>query len=458
MFALIAPDWLPWAAAFLGGMLVKWLMDVFFLRRSMFETQQALVTRDRQITDLRHELNRSIETLKNRTTELDALVRSKTAAETLAAQRLAESLTAAARTASEIEALSEARSIGEASVVRLGEELRALRAEVEGERNRSRDALRTAQDLKLRLAEADAQSLDQSSAIQSLRQALGFATAEGDELRKLLEEARREWASQLTVNAALEGALQLRDTTLEGVRTQLASAESERQSVSQLLARQDEERSRLVEVQTALTDAEARCAAARGDATAARLQLESIQTQRIDFDAALMLKEAQSNAWERECRAAKNRADTAVRKSAADALTLESLKAEHAACLAELTTLKQTSASSQVSNPPLADVVSRERLKDLEAELAAVSESHARLESQLAETKALASRAEDLAEQLGNVEAELAAMKLEPPATASASGDLDTLLNDLDTLTRERNLLAAEVASLKASGARTDSV
>lgn len=458
MFALVAPDWLPWAAAFLGGMLVKWLMDVFFLRRSMFETQQALVTRDRQITDLRHELNRSIETLKNRTTELDALVRSKTAAETLAAQRLAESLAAAARTASEIEALSEARSIGEASVVRLGEELRALRAEVEGERNRSRDALRTAQDLKLRLAEADAQSLDQSSAIQSLRQALGFATAEGDELRKLLEEARREWASQLTVNAALEGALQLRDTTLEGVRTQLASAESERQSVSQLLARQDEERSRLVEVQTALTDAEARCAAARGDATAARLQLESIQTQRIDFDAALMLKEAQSNAWERECRAAKNRADTAVRKSAADALTLESLKAEHAACLAELTTLKQTSASSQVSNPPLADVVSRERLKDLEAELAAVSESHARLESQLAETKALASRAEDLAEQLGNVEAELAAMKLEPPATASASGDLDTLLNDLDTLTRERNLLAAEVASLKASGGRTDSV
>jgi hypothetical protein len=49
-------------------------------------------------------------------------------------------------------------------------------------------------------------------------------------------------------------------------------------------------------------------------------------------------------------------------------------------------------------------------------------------------------------------------MKLEPAPTASASGDLDTLLNDLDTLTRERNLLAAEVASLKASGGRTDSV
>jgi chromosome segregation ATPase len=92
----------------------------------------------------------------------------------------------------------------------------------------------------------------------------------------------------------------------------------------------------------------------------------------------------------------------------------------------------------------------------LENELAVVSESHARLESELAETKALASRAEDLSEQLGTVEAELAALKLEP--TPSPSGDLETLFQDLDTLTHERNRLAAEVASLKASGTRPDSV
>jgi chromosome segregation ATPase len=173
----------------------------------------------------------------------------------------------------------------------------------------------------------------------------------------------------------------------------------------------------------------------------------------MDFDAALMLKEAQANAWERECRNAKNRADTAVRKSATDAQALESLKAELAACQTELAAVNGAPTASAA---PTADPALAQRMKDLETELAVVSESHARLESELAETKALASRAEDLSEQLGTVEAELAALKLEPPP--SPSGDLETLLQDLDTLTRERNQLAAEVASLKATGTRPDSV
>ncbi|MFM7805458.1 MAG: extracellular solute-binding protein, partial [Verrucomicrobiota bacterium] len=208
------------------------------------------------------------------------------------------------------------------------------------------------------------------------------------------------------------------------------------------------------DVQQALTEAEARCTAARADADAARLQLESIQTQRIDFDAALMLKEAQANAWERECRAAKNRADTAARKSATDAQALESAKSELAACRIELEQARAATAT------PMADPGQARRIHELESELATVSESHARLESQLAETRAMASRAEDLAEQLGLVEAELASLKLEssPAASGQSSpGDLDTLLQDLDNLTRERNRLAAEVASLKASGAKPDS-
>jgi hypothetical protein len=227
MFALVAPSWLPWAAAFLSGLLIKWLLDLFFLRRSMFETQQALQTRERQITDLRHELNRSVETLKNRTTELDANVRAKAAAEALAAQRLAENLAAAERAASEIGTLAQALSIHEATEVRLREEIQTLLGQLAGESSERRSAESTALDLKLQLAAAASHSLDQSSALQSLRQALELATFEGDALRPLLEQARREWASQLTVNSALQGAVQLRGTTLEGVRTQLASAESE---------------------------------------------------------------------------------------------------------------------------------------------------------------------------------------------------------------------------------------
>ena len=441
------------AAAFLSGLLIKWLLDLFFLRRSMFETQAALLTRERQITDLRHELNRSIETLKNRTIELDATVKAKAAAEALGTQRLAENLAIAERAAAESAQLKQARTENAAIAANLREEIQALLGHVSGERSQRRSAESVALDLKLQLATATSMASDQESALHSLRQARELAVSENEALRPLIQQVRHELAAQLTVNAALQGAVQLRDTTLEGLRTQLASAEAECQSVSQLLARQDEERKRLTEVQTSLAEAEARCAASQAEADAARLQLETIQTQRMDFDAALMLKEAQANAWERECRTAKNRADTAVRKSAADAQALESLKSELAACQTELAAVKSSPATSAA---PTADPALTQRMKDLETELAVVSESHARLESELAETKALASRAEDLSEQLGTVEAELAALKLEP--APSPSGDLETLLQDLDTLTRERNRLAAEVAALKATGTRPDSV
>ena len=453
MLALLASPWLPLAAAFLSGLLVKWLLDLFFLRRSLFETQATLLTRERQITDLRHELNRSIETLKNRTIELDATVKAKAAAEALGTQRLSENLATAERAAVELAQLRQARSEDASIAANLRAEVQTLLGHVSGERSLRRSAESEALDLKLHQATAASLASDQESSLQSLRLARQLAVSENETLRPLIDQARHELAAQLTVNAALLGAVQLRDTTLEGLRTQLASAEAECQSVSQLLARQDEERKRLTEVQTALAEAEARCASSQAEADAARLQLESVQTQRMDFDAALMLKEAQANAWERECRNAKNRADTAVRKSATDAQALESLKAELAACQTELAAVNGAPTASAA---PTADPALAQRMKDLETELAVVSESHARLESELAETKALASRAEDLSEQLGTVEAELAALKLEPPP--SPSGDLETLLQDLDTLTRERNQLAAEVASLKATGTRPDSV
>lgn len=454
MLALVAPSWLPLVAAFLTGLLVKWLLDLFFLRRSMFETQESLLTRERQITDLRHELHRSVETLKNRSTELDATVKAKTAAENLAAQRLAEQLTLSERLGSEIDALKQARA-GEAErACRLQEEIQMLLGHVATERSERCSAQSEILDLKLRLEVAAALELDQQEALRCVRLSHELADSESGTLRSRLGETRAELAAQRTVNTALQEAVRVRDTSLEEARSRLAGAEAECRSVSQLLARQDEDRNRLAEVQRALDEAESRSAAARADADAARLQLEAIQTQRIDFDAALMLKEAQANAWERECRTAKNRADTATRKSAADAQALESTKAELAACKTELEQARAASAAT----PP--DAGQARRVQDLESELATVSESHARLESQLAETKAMASRAEDLAEQLGIVEAELASLKLESSPSASgpsSQGDLDSLLQDLDNLTRERNRLAAEVASLKASGAGPDS-
>jgi len=260
MFALLASPWLPLAAAFLSGLLVKWLLDLFFLRSSMFETQEALLTRERQITDLRHELNRSVETLKNRTIELDATVKAKTAAEALGAQRSAENLATAQRAAAELALLKQAKTEDEEISANLRAEIHTLSGQGSMERSLRQSAESEVLDLKLQLATAAPLALDQEAALQSLRLAQQLAISENETLRPLLDQSRRELAAQLTVNLALQEAVQLRDTTLEGVRTQLVSAESECQSVSQLLTRQDEERTRFTEIQTTLAEAEARCA------------------------------------------------------------------------------------------------------------------------------------------------------------------------------------------------------
>jgi hypothetical protein len=61
-----------------------------------------------------------------------------------------------------------------------------------------------------------------------------------------------------------------------------------------------------------------------------------------------------------------------------------------------------------------------------------------------------AARADDLAERLGQLEAELASLRGTP--AGSERSDIDALLNDLDQVTRERNELAAELALHRKSG------
>ena len=354
----------------------------------------------------------------------------------------------------EVDALGHSLALEKEKTSGLEREIAALLGHLGSERAGRRSAEAEILDLKLRVEAALSRESDHLSELVSLRSALEVSGSENAALRPILEETRGELADQRTVNTALQDAVRLRDTSLDETRSRLASAESECRSVSGQLARQAEAHARLAQVQRALTDAETRCAAAQAEADAAHLRLESIQTRQVDFDAALMLKDAQAHAWERECRAARNRAESATRRSADDARALESMKAELAACRRDLEQAR-ASAAMPTTNPD-----QTRRIEDLKAELATASESHARLESQLSETKAMASRAEELAEQLGLVEAELASLKLESAPVApgqSASGDLDSLLQDLDNLTRERNRLAAEVASLKASGAGPDS-
>ncbi|MFM7556322.1 MAG: hypothetical protein ACKPAH_13635, partial [Verrucomicrobiota bacterium] len=134
-------------------MTVKWLLDLFFLRRAMFETQEALLTRERQITDLRHELNRSVEALKNRTTELDATVRSKAAAEALAAGTAAELAETTGRKETEVLALQQALESERSAAACLRGEVRTLLAHLDSEQGDRRAAGSEALGLRLRAAE-----------------------------------------------------------------------------------------------------------------------------------------------------------------------------------------------------------------------------------------------------------------------------------------------------------------
>ncbi|MFM8360329.1 MAG: helix-hairpin-helix domain-containing protein, partial [Verrucomicrobiota bacterium] len=78
-----------------------------------------------------------------------------------------------------------------------------------------------------------------------------------------------------------------------------------------------------------------------------------------------------------------------------------------------------------------------ERLAALEAELAAVSDSHARLEGELQASR-------DQADSLrGRLEA--------VARTPAAGADLESVLADLDAVSRERNDLAAQLAALRSA-------
>lgn len=72
--------WVSVLAAVLLGMVVKWVLDLFFLRSEVFGLRRRLSDRERDLTDLRHEHGRSLQELKNRLTELDATSKAKSVA------------------------------------------------------------------------------------------------------------------------------------------------------------------------------------------------------------------------------------------------------------------------------------------------------------------------------------------------------------------------------------------
>lgn len=493
-------QWLVVAVAFLTGLLVKWLLDLFFLRRSLFETRAQLTAREQQLTESRHEHSRTSEALKNRLIELDATSKAKAAAEGLAARRgrEIETLQAGMETLGGRCRLLEDRGL---ALDQLVSELRHLRDSALAAEADARSEL-----LGLRLDQAvkDARIGSQETALHELRAIRESLIEERDGIFARCIAAEADLAGQRSVNRALTEAVAYRDTALAGQGSRVAELESELRSVSDLLASHDSEVARLKglagqadALRQQRTEAESELARLKG-------QLDSATRLREEAVAALRRREAEAAEWERKAveyqsafddaakenarigqdlsrsQAATTAAATAQKSAEAARLAAEERAEELAAALrAAESRLKEALANppAQVAPPPpvtpptapssAPDPAVKRRIEaaekaasmaetarlSMEAELVAVSESHARLESQLAELRPQASRADDLAEKLAQLETELVQLR---GAGTGAKGDLDSLLNDLDQVTRERNELAAELALLRSQG-RTES-
>jgi chromosome segregation ATPase len=348
--------------------------------------------------------------------------------------------------------------------------------------SRSAEAALRSEALGLRLDQSisAATLAGQEDSLQELRGIRLSLIEERDAVVARCLDAELSLEAQKSVNRELTGALQSRDTMLAGLRSQLQGLESERQSVAGLLASRDSEVERLSQCAGQLDALRLQHAATEMDLARARTDLESATRVRNEAQATLRRREAELAEAERRAIEYQAAFDDAARENArlgqelakSEALaaatggTLKSAEAARKELEQRLaaTVLEMESLQGRIREAEAGGGEGRERLMSaelaltearaakaaLEVELEAVSQSHSRLESQLAELRPNAARSDDLAERLGQLEAELATLRGTP--TGSGRSDIDTLLNDLDQVTRERNELAAELALHRKSG------
>ncbi|MFM7099593.1 MAG: hypothetical protein ACKO3N_00295, partial [Verrucomicrobiota bacterium] len=179
MSSLIAQH--PWAsllAALLLGLLLEWVLELFFLRRRQFDLERRLNERERDYTELRHEHGRALTDLKNRLTELDATQKAKLLVENQMASR--------------------------------DRELAALRQQAA---NQAGDLARQAE----------------------IAQRLEQAEAGGRAAAARAGELAREVEARESVHAALEAALRHRDAAVAERQSQIENLEAERRAVAEAL-------------------------------------------------------------------------------------------------------------------------------------------------------------------------------------------------------------------------------
>lgn len=384
--------WLSLLAALLLGMTVEWVLEFLFVRRRMFDLERQLNERERDYTELRHSHGRTLNDLKNKLTELDAVQKARVLAETSAAARDREMATLrteaeghARRLAGAESARQDAETALQEARASLAEAVRS-RESAEAEAGMARSRVR---DLELQLADLTARLATESEAVVQLRAGCETRGGEADTAAAEVARLSAELEARNSAVSSLEQALRSRDTTVASLQTRINEAEGERASVAAALASADDEVARLRE---SLVTLQARLATS-GPLEAEKASLTA-QVSRLQANISTATR-------------ARGEAEERIR-------TLEA-QLEH------------------LSQQPSAPGPDAGRIAELEAEIAAVSVSHARLEAEL---EALRSRSE-----------------AQPAAAGGPGGNLDALLADLDAVTRERNELAAELASIRADDA-----
>ncbi|MBL9176313.1 MAG: hypothetical protein JNL10_22410 [Verrucomicrobiales bacterium] len=410
-------------AAFLAGMMVEWILEIFYFRQRLFDSEARARRRGEELDSERFHHGRTQAELKTRTGELDTAQKGRT---------LAESLLTAARgklavAEAELVAAAAERTRLEGEVSRQQREITSLRDDV----TRGHEAV---VDSGLRCSLLEAEALNGQTALSETRRQLSATDSQlAQALSRVsaLEASSADVARQLSQHKidlhTLQTERDSRTRELEKARESLEAARRNGEEADRRRTALGEERDALA---ARVEKLESAAVASRNAATAQEQKLKARSEELKQVS--LQLGEAAE-----ELAGLKSRCAQVEANLEAAARTRSTLEAELAGRDRDLSALRSEAAdraSAAADASALAelreeletvrrDVASwRSRTEELEAELLSTSESHRELAR---ENERLRS------------------------TTPSGAAD-DSLEAELTAMTRERNELAAELAVLRA--------
>lgn len=391
--------WLVPIAFLLGGMTLKWILDIFFLRHAYRDNEFKLNVREAEFTTLKHEHSQALNDLKNKLTELDATSKTKALVEGNLAKLNSNLVSLRTHVLRTEEELTASRSRESELAERIGtrdRELQASAAQLESLQLELREYASTSESLRLRLAEVTAASATQTDALAGLGTQLADSHREATALTARIAELEGALDAQHSVTATLEAAVRSRDAQIADCQSRFAALEEELKSVATSLKVADRE---LGTTRAELANQARRFDEATQLSTTHEVELRSLRTQ---LDGLLKVRAG---------------AESLVKKREIEVARWERQAAENQQ-LAEVTAAENRRLQAEMAER-------RSVADELAAKLRAAAVERSQLEDRLSQHT--------------------------PVAATQGAGTEAALLAEIDELNRERNALAAELAGLKAA-------